>query len=191
VRSGDVRPLAAVVEHNRLDIVAVALLTARAAQLLESGAGEALTAREALGLGRLYARAGRLSEAQASFARAASMAEPDEIHTAAEAWHAYAVSLRRERRYEEAAAAWGRILDLHSCPQRLALAASEALAVHHEHRDRNLRRAHDFAWWSLQLTATPGRVHAARHRLARLDRKLARTDSKAFDIRTDSLATLF
>ena len=41
------RPLAAVLEHNRLDLLSLALLTARAAQLLEDGAAAARTAREA------------------------------------------------------------------------------------------------------------------------------------------------
>ena len=61
VRSGDERPLAAVLEHNRLDLLSLALLTARAAQLLDEGADAAQTAREAYGLGCLYLRAGRVT----------------------------------------------------------------------------------------------------------------------------------
>ena len=53
VHAGDARPLAAVFEHNRLDLLSLALVTARAAQLLDEGAPGARTAREALGMGRL------------------------------------------------------------------------------------------------------------------------------------------
>ena len=58
VRTGDARPLAAVLEHNRRDLLSLALLTARAAQLLDEGVTAATTAREALGIGRLYERSG-------------------------------------------------------------------------------------------------------------------------------------
>src|SRR5258705_12939806 len=71
VRSGDARPLEAVLEHNRLDIISLAMLTARAAQLLDEGPSAATTPREAFGMGRLYERAGLLEEALACFQRAA------------------------------------------------------------------------------------------------------------------------
>ncbi len=45
-------------EHNRLDLLSLALLTARAAQLLDDGPESSRAAREALGLGQLYERAG-------------------------------------------------------------------------------------------------------------------------------------
>ena len=73
VRSGDARPLAAVLEHNRLDIVALAMLTARASQLLDEGPSAATTAREAFGMGRLYERAGMIEQALACFQRAAGV----------------------------------------------------------------------------------------------------------------------
>ena len=52
VRTGDARPLEAVLEHNRLDLLSLALVTARAAQMLDDGAAAARTAREAFGMGR-------------------------------------------------------------------------------------------------------------------------------------------
>jgi uncharacterized protein YprB with RNaseH-like and TPR domain len=51
VRTGDARPLDEVFEHNRLDLLALAMLTATAATLLHAGPDAARTAREALGLG--------------------------------------------------------------------------------------------------------------------------------------------
>ena len=169
VRSGDARPLQAVLEHNRLDIVSLAMLTARAAQLLEEGPSAAMTGREALGLGRLYERAGLMDDAVASYRRA-SGAGVGVIRV--EALRATAIMLRRLRRYEEAAAMWRDLLAAPECSPAYAREASEALAVHHEHRARDLEVARNFAVQSLLWQGTPARQQATRHRLARLDRKL-------------------
>ena len=170
VRSGDARGLDGVLEHNRLDVLSLAMLTARASQLLDEGAPAAHTAREALGLGRLYERGGMTEEARACFARAIEL-EAD-IFTRVEALRAYAVLCRRERRYLEAADAWRRMLTLHGCPPRLTQEATEALAVHHEHRARDLSMARQFAVQSLQFNVSRSRAQAVHHRLARIDRKL-------------------
>jgi hypothetical protein len=174
VRSGDARPLAAVLEHNRLDLLSLAIVTARAAQLLEDGPPAAATTREAYGLGRLYERAGRMADARACFARAAGI-EGDlrtDAGAQAEALRAYAVLSRRERRYEEAALAWRRLLELRSCSSQLVREATEALAIHHEHRVRDLRAARSFALQSLDYPGTSSRRDAVHHRLARLERKI-------------------
>jgi len=174
VRSGDARPLQAVLEHNRLDIVSLAMLTARAAQLLEEGPAAAMTAREAFGLGRLYERAGLMDDALASYRRASGAGMG---MMRVEALRATALMLRRLRRYEEAAATWRDLLVTPECSLAYAREASEALAVHHEHRARNLEMARDFAVQSLSLQGTLARQEATRHRLARLDRKLRHTPS--------------
>ena len=171
VHAGDARPLAAVFEHNRLDLVSLALVTARAAQLLDEGAAGARTAREALGMGRLYERGGMMPEAKSCFARATELEEDDE-ELIAEALRAYAVVSRRLRQYEDAAAAWRRVLGLPVCPRLIAREASEALAVHLEHRRRDLISARDFAVRLLNVDEGVTRRQAAEYRLARLDRKL-------------------
>jgi len=178
VRSGDARGLAAVMEHNRLDLVSLAMVTARAAQLLDDGPPAARTAREALGMGRLYERGGMTIEARAAFLRAAEHRDADTL-TCAEAWRAYAVLSRRQRRFADAAAGWRQILDLRRCPPAILREASEALAVHHEHRLRDLQAARAFALQTLHLNATRSRHQAAQHRLARLDRKLGDTGAVA------------
>lgn len=170
VRSGDARGLDGVLEHNRLDVLSLAMLTARAGQLLDEGAPAAHTAREALGLGRLYERGGMTHEARACFARAIDL--DADILTRVEALRAYAVLCRRERRYLEAADAWRRMLSMRWCPPRLAQEATEALAVHHEHRSRDLSTAREFAVQSLQFNVSRTRELAVHHRLARIDRKL-------------------
>ncbi len=180
VRSGDARPLEGVLEHNRVDLISLALLTARAAQLLEDGPAEASTAREALGMGLVYESAGRMLEARAAFARAAGLdaSAPDaDVVTRAEALRAFAALARRERRFDDAACAWQQALDLADCPPQIARDAAEALAVHHEHRARDLDSARRFAVLSMQYRTTAVRVKATRHRLARLEKKLGRESS--------------
>ena len=61
---------------------------------------------------------------------------------------------------------------MRECPPRLAQEASEALAVHHEHRARDLAAARTFAVQALQFNVSRSRVQAVHHRLARIDRKL-------------------
>ena len=170
VRTGDAGPLAAVLEHNRLDLLALALITAHASRLLDEGPAAVVSARQALGLGRLYERAGLSVEARACYARAEEL--PGEVAIKADALRAYAVLSRRARRYEDAACAWRRALGLRGCPPPIAREAMEALAVHHEHRVRNLQEARRFAMRSLQFNITLARQHAVQHRLARLDRKI-------------------
>jgi hypothetical protein len=189
VRSGDARPLEAVFEHNRLDLVSLAFLTARAADLLERGSGRATTGREAFGLGSLYERAGRSTDAQACYARAAgldwaedagppggmtppTLASVDWL-TRVHALRAFALLARRQRRFAEAASAWQRLVELRRCPPHITQQAIEALAVHHEHRLRDPRRARSLAVQSLSCAASEARREAAAHRLARLDRKIA------------------
>jgi uncharacterized protein YprB with RNaseH-like and TPR domain len=171
VHAGDPRPLCAVLEHNRLDLLSLALLTARAAQLLEDGPVAARTAREALGMGRLYERGGMMAEAKSSFARAMEFNEGDQ-DLRAEALRAYAVVSRRLRHYDDAADAWRRVLGLTECPRPIEREASEALAVHHEHRRRDFVSARDFTLRLMDVDESVTRRQAAAYRLARLDRKL-------------------
>lgn len=175
VRTGDARPLGAVFEHNRRDLLSLALLMSRAAQLLDEGVTAATTAREALGIGRLYERSGMTADALACYARASDMGPG----VCAEALYAHAVLLRRLRRYDAAAQAWQRLLEIGDCSPRLEREAAEALAVHHEHRLRSIPSARSLAMRSLSLDTTFARREATRHRLARLDRKLARLEPTA------------
>ena len=170
VRSGDARPLNAVLEHNRLDLISLALLTARASQLLDDGPGAARTGREGLGLGRLYERGEQYDLACAAYRRSADLAA--DALTRVEALRCFAVLSRRLRRFGDAAAAWQRLVDLRGCPPRIIREATEALAIHHEHRVRDPHAAQRFALESLRLESTTSRQHAVRHRLARLERKL-------------------
>jgi tetratricopeptide (TPR) repeat protein len=157
-----------VLEHNRLDLLSLALLTARAVQLLDEGAAATDTPREALGLGRLYERAGMTEDALQCYTRASDLGPP----LRADALRAYALLARRARRFSHAAQAWERLLGLDDCPPHMEREAAEALAVHHEHRLRSLVSARTLALRSLNLNSAESRRRAAEHRLARLERKI-------------------
>jgi hypothetical protein len=183
VRTGDARPLAGVLEHNRLDLLSLALLTARAAQLVDDGPSAVRTAREAVGLGRLYQFAGRLDDARRCFGLACGLeagapsvplpAGSDGAELRADALSSFARLSRRARFFDDAAAAWSCLLALPGCPPAVVREAAEALAVHHEHRRRDPLSARGFALRSLQMPLTASRREALHHRVARLDRKLA------------------
>lgn len=173
VRDGDARPLEAVLEHNRLDLISLAAVLARAITLITSGPSAAGTAQEAYGLARVYERAGEYDNAEASLLRTIDFAkrvgaEPEVL---GEALRRLAWIRRRDRRPHEAAEAWQELASLPRCAAALRREATEALAIHHEHRSKNLDRARQHA---LELLTDPA-INSARvrHRLDRLDRKLA------------------
>jgi hypothetical protein len=59
--------------------------------------------------------------------------------------------------------------------------AAEALAIHHEHRDRDLTAARELALFALGDSGENGpRSDGMRHRLARLDRKIGRNEARLF-----------
>jgi uncharacterized protein YprB with RNaseH-like and TPR domain len=177
VRTGDASVLRGVLEHNRLDLISLALVTARAAQMLEAGPSGDVSTREAYGLGRLYERGGLTREARECFGLAARAEAQADEGTRAEALRALAVIARRERQYEEAATAWRAVLDLPRCPANIAREAAEALAVHHEHRLRDPRVAHGFALQSLESQESRTGRAAIERRLARLCRKMGEAPS--------------
>ena len=185
VRSGDARPLRAVFEHNRLDLLSLAALTARLLHLVRLGPDHARSAREALALGRLYARASQGERARAAYLRAASTesAGPTRI----DALRALALASRRERSYDEAAGFWRQILDVPGCPPQTVHEASEALAIHHEHRARDLMTAKAFALRGLDTGRPSAHNEAVRYRLARIEKKIGtlRTSRLTFDEPSD------
>jgi uncharacterized protein YprB with RNaseH-like and TPR domain len=170
LRSGDARPLEAVLEHNRLDLVSLAALTARALRLVALAPSGAEQPRECFGLGRIFDRVGMGDRAEVCYRQAVALTDgswhaEDEI-VRAESLRALAVRCRRADRHTEAAAHWEAMTRLRGCPESLMREALEALAIHHEHRSRDLLAARGFA--------TRISAGGAVHRLARLERKLER-----------------
>jgi uncharacterized protein YprB with RNaseH-like and TPR domain len=182
LRSGDARPLEPVLEHNRLDLISLAAVAAHAVQLVEEGGARCRDAAEALALGKVYERAGCIERALEVFRRAAE--DPSaHVDVRAEAMYRIGLRLRRGRRFGEAAECWRGLLELKQARvgRRSTLLAPlrqyavEALAIHHEHRDRDYECAKGLALQLLEETDDrPAKVEATRHRIARLDRKISR-----------------
>jgi uncharacterized protein YprB with RNaseH-like and TPR domain len=178
LRSGDPRPLEPVLEHNRIDLVSLAAVTARAVRLAQAGHEACRDCAEALALGRIYERAEAFEGAHACYLRGAESTDPE---IRGEALYRLALRLRRERKFAEAAARWREIMTLtepRGIRRRASLAelrqcAVEALAIHHEHRDRDLMSARELALFALH-EGDPRSAEAVRHRIARLDRKIAK-----------------
>jgi len=178
IRTGDARPLAAVLEQNRLDLVSLAALTARLLHVTRCGPDAARDAREAIALGRVYARAGFDARAAAAYVRALSLSRaPAKAFDAAriDALRGLALTYRRMRRFDEAARRWQELLEIRGCPAAIAAEATEALAIRSEHRVRDFEAARSFALQNLETNereGRPARTQAVKHRLGRLDRKL-------------------
>jgi uncharacterized protein len=187
LRSGDPRPLEPVLEHNRLDLVSLAAVTARAVRLTRDGADACRDGDEALALGRVYERAGAIDRAKSCYGRASRSPAVD---VRAEALYRLGIHSRRERRYHDAAALWRSLIDLTATPagqrmpamETLRQFAAEALAIHHEHRERDFRTARELALFALdELNDSDNRrADGMRHRLARLDRKIAKRGATLF-----------
>ena len=96
-----------------------------------------------------------------------------------EGLRALAVMWRRARRFDEAAACWRELVETRGCPPSTHREAAEALAIHHEHRVRDLDAARAFALKSLMAQTRPTWTQAVEHRLARLDRKMTSRSVKA------------
>jgi uncharacterized protein YprB with RNaseH-like and TPR domain len=203
-RTGDVRPLESVLEHNRLDLVSLAALASVIARMVEEGPRAARTAHECLALGRLYERTGAGDRAAACYERIV-----DGEHQGAwrldagvecEALRRLALGRRRERRHDEAAQAWQRLLDLIEKAEggdstrpdggraltvgrleagsqgeggSLFSEAAHRLAVYHEHRSRNLETARALVARAIDATRDPHQREQLKYRLARIERKMS------------------
>jgi hypothetical protein len=176
VRDGRAGPLESVLEHNRMDLLSLALVTSRTLALIDSGPSATTQPRECLGLGRVYERAALYENAEVCFKRSAELAgrvgrEPD---VEGEALRRLALCRRRAGRTAEAAQAWQQLIAVPGCPVALRREAREALAIHHEHRSRDLATARTHALDVLAQSTAPRWREQAEYRLRRLDRKMAR-----------------
>ena len=174
VRSGDPRPLEPVLEHNRIDLVSLAAVTARAVKLARDGHDACRDCAEALALGKVFDKAEHFGRAEACYRFATQ--SPD-AGVRAEGLYKLAVRLRRDRRFADAASVWRELMDLTEPRNRragmlgeLRQVAVEALAIHHEHRAKDLAGARELALVALEEAGR--REPDLRHRINRLERKL-------------------
>jgi uncharacterized protein len=176
-RTGDARGLEAVLEHNRLDLLSLAAVSAVILDMVADGTQSARERPECLALGRLLEYLGRVEDAERCYcAAAADDGMPEaaiDRHVRADALHWLAIQRRRSRRFHEAADAWRQLAGIPGLEAERKREALEALAIHHEHRAKDLEAARAFALSALQLADDARRVDEVRHRLGRLSRKLS------------------
>jgi uncharacterized protein len=188
LRTGDAMPLEPVLEHNRIDLVSLAAVTAEAVRLVEQGGEGCRDAWEALSLGKVLERGGAREQAITCFRLAAGEARAH-VDVRAEALYRLGLRLRRDRSFEEAAEVWRSVLEMEA-PTRgrpspllpeLRRFAGRQLAIHHEHRERDYEGARELTLQLLEESeACQPHAEANRRRLARLDRKIARTGGELF-----------
>jgi uncharacterized protein YprB with RNaseH-like and TPR domain len=178
VRNGNAERLEPVFEHNRLDLLSLALMTARALQVLKDAPATCVSARESLAAGRFLEEVGRLGDAERCYidaidrSRSERGAETDGVRV--DAMRHLALRCRRSSRFNKAAELWQAIVVEREASPVLRREALQALAIHFEHRARDLSEAHRFARLSLAARVGTRSMEASRHRLARLDRKLGK-----------------
>ncbi len=173
LRTGDARVVDGVLEHNRYDVLSLAAVMARALRLAAEGPEACEMPCEQLGLGHLYEQATRCELAERAYGLAAAS---EDAAIARQALGRLAILLRRQGRHREAAEAWQGVLALsspHEPDGPLERRALEALAIHHEHRARDLVAARAYAE-TLGRQAHGQREQEAERRISRLDRKLRR-----------------
>jgi uncharacterized protein YprB with RNaseH-like and TPR domain len=171
LRTGDPSLLEGVLEHNRLDVISLAAVTAHALELAEGGPQWCREPSEQLGLGHCYERQGEWDRALAAYAMAA-VAEDRDLRT--RALERQALLLRRQQRFGEAALAWAALLEGARQPfSNIERRAAEALAIHNEHRAGDLDAARRYAE-VVRGQATGRRVADVEHRLGRISRKQAK-----------------
>jgi uncharacterized protein YprB with RNaseH-like and TPR domain len=176
IRDGDARPLEAVLEHNRQDLLSLALVTAHTLDLIERGPSATAHPAECLALGRLYECAGGFDEAEACYLKAADLSRRVGYEPAvrADALGRLARCRRRAGRPHEAFEAWRELASLSGSPAALRREAREALAIYYEHRTRHLESARTLVLEVLNEDQGERQRAAAEHRLRRLERKLQR-----------------
>jgi uncharacterized protein YprB with RNaseH-like and TPR domain len=175
LRSGDARGLQPVFYHNALDVVSLAALTVELARTLGEGGAESLDSPlDLFSLSRILGSAGSKEKSITTCRQALAVGLPQQIESLA--LKHLAAEFKRQRQHESAVEFW---LELSRREPPLAVEALEELAMHYEHRLRNLEQALEFTLAALahldgQFPSPPHRARFAR-RMERIQRKLART----------------
>ena len=170
--TGEAESIRGVLEHNRTDIVSLAAIMSHALWLAQEGPDACRESEEQLAIGRLYERAGELARARQAYEAAAQSIDTD---VRRRALACLAAGLRREERYDEAAEAWQEVLDLGTrgrsrMPSPLDRRAAEQLAIHHEHRKKDVDAARRYAE-ALGRDASGALRREVDRRMSRLNRK--------------------
>lgn len=179
LQTGDVSPLVQVVEHNRLDILAMAALVGELGQIFADPLGLDLPAADLYSLGRHFELEHEPRQAIACYEQ--SLARDDLAEgTRLKAWRNLSGLYKKLRQDDEAVTLWRELIDRGLVG---SLWPYIELAKHYEHRAKDLPAAHQVVRAALEVAQTRRALlrlaqsdpilEELRHRLQRLDRKLA------------------
>jgi uncharacterized protein YprB with RNaseH-like and TPR domain len=178
IRSGDARPLKGVFYHNAMDILTMTALTNLAANMLaEPLNGTIEHAEDLAAIGYLFEDLGSIDQAAEIMQQALDQNLPSDIHN--RTLKRLSFLHRRGGNHPAALSLWGQAAaDRH-------IYAHEELAKHYEHREHNYVEAQRWTQSAIAILNSPEAPRHLKiqwgaeleHRLARLERKLARQES--------------
>lgn len=185
LRSGDAAPLVQVVEHNRLDILSLAVLAGWMGQMVADPLGptpdgELLCGDDLFQLGRLFEDRGRLGEALTCYEGARQRGVSAVTETAL--FRRLSFAYKRARAHPQAVAIWEQMI----AGGGLALFPYIELAKYHEHVTRRYDLAESLTVRALAVVERRRSLGGAgaqreylevQHRLRRLRRKLGSQSS--------------
>lgn len=170
LRSGALRLIEPVIEHNAMDLVGLAAVVLLGVLYLDdyslTGDGG-----EIFGLGRLCERAGLLEKAEEFYKAARAASARDDV--AVLAARRLSILLKKRKLYGEALDLWRELADAHDAQ------AQRELSVHFEHRERDYAMALRFVEGAIdEGRLTPARRQEMEKRLERLRKKIAQLEGK-------------
>ena len=166
LRTGQAFQLASILEHNAIDILSLACLTAIVPFAFRSPSPAPLRhGADWIGLARWMQQAGRREEALGLFRRAVDAGLPDHLLFRT-LWDLAAL----EKRLGHGEAALAAMTELSTAPNPYRAQALEELAKHYEHRERNHAMALEMTRAALAVADSP----ELRRRELRLQARLAR-----------------
>ncbi len=174
LRTGSAQQLQPVFYHNALDVVSLAALAVEMARVI-ADAGVGASSLDLFSLSRIYDRARAMEKSHLTCQRALAAGLPQPF--VARALWQLACQHKRRREQELAVEIWKELAQRQA---EFAFDALEELAIHYEHRERDVAAALAFtldAMERLRREAAP-RQHLKRftHRLERLQRKSLRVN---------------
>jgi len=184
LQSGNSSPLDPVLEHNRLDILAMAALAGRLGSILSDPLAADLHAADLYSLGRHCELEGETRDAIACYEAALSREDLPQ-GTQVKLWRNLSALYKRFRQDEEAVSLWRTLID-----RRLtgSLWPYVELAKYYEHRARDLEAARQVVRLALEqavtrrtllrLPADDPVLEDLRRRLSRLERRLALAEAR-------------
>ncbi|HET7840698.1 MAG TPA: ribonuclease H-like domain-containing protein [Terriglobia bacterium] len=173
LRTGDARGLQPVFYHNALDIITLAALTVELANVIAEGVETLDSGTDLFSLSGIFERAGVAEKSLAACRRALDAGLPQDIETRA-LWR-MALYHKRQGEFEEAIQLWQE-MTRREAP--FCIQALEELAIHFEHRRRDLAAALSATETALErlreLSLSKARLDQFAYRRERLKKKSAR-----------------